>query len=55
MQDVIQAFATLISTVGFPVAIAAFLIIRMEKILDRLATAVELIKDCLDRYPPTRP
>jgi len=51
----LQVMATLIGTVGFPVFIASWVIIRTDKILDRLVTAVELLKECLDVRTPTLP
>ena len=51
----LQVFAGLIATVGFPVFIASWIIIRTDKILDRLVIAVEMLKECLDGRTPTQP
>ena len=50
-----NTIAALIGTVGFPVFIATWVIVRTDKILDRLVVAVEKMTQCVDNLAKRPP
>ena len=51
----INTIAALIGTVGFPVFIATWIIIRTDKILAQLVVAVEKMANCIDNLAKRPP
>jgi len=51
----LNILAGLIGTVGFPVFIATWVIVRTDKVLERLVVAVEALKECVDHLNPNKP
>jgi hypothetical protein len=42
-------FVTIISTVGFPIAMCVYLMVRFEKVLDNNTKSVDKLIDVIDR------
>jgi hypothetical protein len=45
-----EDFITLVKEVGFPIAVASFVLFRMNGKLDRLTKAIDRLIDRMERY-----
>lgn len=50
----LDQFGVLIGTVGFPIAVAGYVLIRLEKTLKDLTREIQNLRGCLDRLGPRR-